>query len=84
MPAILPASRLRAGMRARRTSTTRLAFSSTTPLRHHGAVGRDGHEEQDGHDERGGLVVGASARHVAELDVGDRHGGEEVGELVRG
>ena len=33
MPAILPASRLRAGMRARRTSTVRLDFSSTTPLR---------------------------------------------------
>ena len=48
----------------------------------HGAVGRDGHEEQDGHDERGRLVVGAAARDVAELDVCDGDGGEKVGELV--
>ena len=32
MPAILPASRARAGIRARSTSTTRLAFSSSTPV----------------------------------------------------
>ena len=32
MPATLPARRLRAGMRASSTSTTRLAFSSTTPV----------------------------------------------------
>ena len=32
MPATLPASRMRAGMRASSTSTTRLDFSSTTPV----------------------------------------------------
>jgi hypothetical protein len=32
MPAILPASKVRAGMRASSTSTTRLPFSSSTPL----------------------------------------------------
>jgi hypothetical protein len=32
IPATLPASRVRAGMRANSTSTTRLAFSSTTPV----------------------------------------------------
>ena len=49
---------------------------------HHGAVGADRAEQHEGHDERGGLVVRAAARHLAELDVGDGHGFDDREEFV--
>ena len=39
-------------------------------------------EEQDGHDERGGLVVAAAARDLAEFDVLDRDRRDEREHLV--
>ena len=49
---------------------------------HHGSVGRDAHEQQDRHDERGRLVVGGAAGHPAQLDVLDGHGRDEREHLV--
>jgi hypothetical protein len=49
---------------------------------HHGPVGADGAEQHDRQDERGGLVVGAAARHLPQLDVRDRHGRDDGGQLV--
>ena len=50
---------------------------------HHGPIGGDGHEEQHGHDERRGLVVRTTTRHVTELDIGDLNWSEQLRHLVR-
>jgi hypothetical protein len=63
---------LRADMRTSSTSTTRLAFSSTTPDSTNRPVRGDGHEQQHGQDEGCRLVVQASPGHRAELDVLDK------------
>jgi hypothetical protein len=48
---------------------------------HERAVGRDRHEQQQGHDERRGLIVGGAPGDLAEFDVGNRDGREEFAEL---
>ena len=49
--------------------TARLLFHD--PGEHHGAVGRDAHEQQDGHDECGRLVVGSATGDPTQFDVRD-------------
>ena len=84
MPAILPASRVRAGIRVSRTSTTRLAFSSTTPLSTRLPKVAMVNEQHPGHRECGRLVVGPPPGHYTELDVSDPDGSEQGRQLGRG
>ena len=60
----------------------RLDFFLDHAAENHGAVGADREEEHDGHDEGGGLVVGAAALDLSELDVGDRYGLNDGEQLV--
>ena len=60
----------------------RLDFFLDHAAEDHGAVGADREEEDHGHEEGGGLVVGAAALDLAELDVGDRHRLDDGEQLV--
>ena len=63
MPAIFPASRFRAGIRDEQDLDDAARLLLDDSGQHHRAVRRDRHEQDDGHDERGRLIVGAAPRN---------------------